>query len=76
MADDEQVNDGRVQSDVRAEEEAAKAAAGTTAVERAKESGDNLDTLTKDQLLQEAERRGVEVKTSGTKDEILAALRS
>jgi hypothetical protein len=58
------VNDGRVQSDVRAEQ--AAAAAG---------QGDGLDDLTKDELLQEAEDRGVEVKTSATKAEILAALR-
>jgi branched-subunit amino acid aminotransferase/4-amino-4-deoxychorismate lyase len=63
MADDV-VNDGRVQSDVRAEQAAAAA-----------EQGDGLDGLTKDELLQEAEDRGVEVKTSATKAEILAALR-
>jgi hypothetical protein len=63
MADDV-VNDGRVQSDVRAEQAAAAAA-----------EGDGLDDLTKDELLQEAEDRGVEVKTSATKAEILAALR-
>jgi hypothetical protein len=58
------VNDGRVQSDVRAEQ-AAKAAP----------VGDGLDDLTKDELLQEAEDRGIEVKTSATKAEILAVLR-
>jgi hypothetical protein len=58
------VNDGRVQSDVRAEQAAAAA-----------EQGDGLDDLTKDELLEEAEARGVEVKTSATKAEILAALR-
>jgi hypothetical protein len=58
------VNDGRVQSDVRAEQ-AADAA----------EQGDGLDDLTKDELLQEAEARGVWVKTSMSKAEILAALR-
>jgi branched-subunit amino acid aminotransferase/4-amino-4-deoxychorismate lyase len=56
---------GRVQSDVRAEQ--AAAAAG---------QGDGLDGLTKDELLEQAEDRGVEVKTSATKAEILAALRS
>jgi len=66
MADD-YVNDGRVQADVRAEE-AAKASKPAVA-------GDGLDGKTKDQLLEEAEARGVEVKTSATKDEILAALR-
>jgi hypothetical protein len=55
---------GRVPSDVRAEQAAAAA-----------EQGDGLDDLTKDELLQEAEDRGVEVKTSATKAEILAALR-
>jgi hypothetical protein len=53
---------GRVQSDVRAEQAAA-------------EQSDGLDDLTKDELLQEAEARGVEVKTSASKAEILAALR-
>ena len=66
MAED-QVFDGRVQSDVRAEE-AARA-------NRPADVGDGLDGKTKDQLLEEAEARGVEVKTSATKDEILAALR-
>jgi hypothetical protein len=61
---DDVVNDGRVQSDVRAEQAAAAA-----------EQGDGLDDLTKDELLQEAEDRGVEVKTSASKAEILAALR-
>jgi hypothetical protein len=61
---DDLVNDGRVQSDVRAEQAAAAA-----------EQGDGLDGLTKDELLQEAEDRGVEVKTSASKAEILAALR-
>jgi hypothetical protein len=64
---------GLAQHDVRAE---AAARNQGSAVERAASSGDNLDTLTKDQLLQEAEARGVEVKTSATKDEILAALRT
>jgi hypothetical protein len=67
---DEQVNDGRVQADVRAEE-AAKAAKATTS----EPAGDGLDDRTKDELLEEAEARGVEVKTSATKAEILAALR-
>jgi hypothetical protein len=58
------VNDGRVQSDVRAEQ-AAKAAP----------VGDGLDDLTKDELLEAAEARGVEVKASASKAEILAALR-
>jgi hypothetical protein len=61
------INDGRVQADVRAKE-AAKASKPAAA-------GDGLDGRTKDQLLEEAETRGVEVKTSATKDEILAALR-
>ena len=39
-------------------------------------AGDGLDDLTKDELLQEAEARGVEVKTSASKADILAALRS
>jgi hypothetical protein len=52
---------GRVQSDVRAEAEAAE--------------DDGLDGLTKDELLEAAEARGVEVKTSASKAEILAALR-
>ncbi len=36
---------------------------------------EQLENLTKDELLEEAERRGVEVKTSATKTEIAAALR-
>ena len=55
---------GRVQSDVRAEQAAA-----------ASEQGDGLDDLTKDELLEAAQARGVEVKTSASKAEILAALR-
>lgn len=55
---------GRVQSDVRAEQAAAAAA------------DDGLDGMTKDELLEEAEARGVEVKTSASKAEILAALRA
>lgn len=39
------------------------------------DAGDGLDGRTKDELLQEAEARGVEVKTSSTKDEILKTLR-
>jgi hypothetical protein len=64
------VNDGRVQSDVRAEQAAAAA-----------EQGDGLDEKTKDELLEEVERREREqdvdlgVKSSATKAEILAALR-
>jgi hypothetical protein len=61
---DDYVNDGRVQSDIRAEQAAAAAA-----------EGDGLDGLTKDELLEAAEARGVEVKTSASKAEILAALR-
>jgi hypothetical protein len=34
----------------------------------------DLDQMTKDELLAEAERRGVEVKSSDTKAEIIAAL--
>ena len=58
------VHDGRVQSDVRAEQAAAAA-----------EQGDGLGDLTKDELLEAAEDRGVEVRTSASKAEILAALR-
>jgi hypothetical protein len=61
MAD---VNDGRVQADVRAEQAAAAAA-----------EGDGLDGRPKDELLEAAAARGVEVKTSASKAEILAALR-
>lgn len=60
-----QPGDPRVSSDVAAEQAAA-----------ASQPGDGLDGLTKDQLLGEAEARGVEVRTSATKTEILAALRS
>jgi hypothetical protein len=37
---------------------------------------DGLGDLTKDELLQEAEARGVEVRTSAPKAEILAAVRA
>lgn len=36
----------------------------------------DLDAMTKDELIAEAERRGVEVKSSETKAEILAALKA
>lgn len=71
MADDI-VNDGRVQSDVRAEEAARAATKGGQA--KATPPA-NLDDWTKDELLAEAEARGVEVKPSATKQEIVAALR-
>lgn len=59
---------GASQHDLRMEAQA-NAASGSA------DQGDGLDSLTKDQLLEEAEARGVEVKTSSTKDEILKALR-
>lgn len=59
-----QPGDPRVASDVAAELAAA-----------AQQADDGLDALTKDELLEVAEERGVEVKTSATKAEILAALR-
>ena len=40
------------------------------------ESGDGLDAMTKDELLAEAQARGVEVNSSMTKDEIKAAIRA
>jgi hypothetical protein len=60
MAD---VNDGRVQADVRAEQAAADAS-----------EGDGLDDLTKDEL-RDRLPEGVEVPASATKAELLAALR-
>lgn len=60
---------GRAPYDV-AIEEAAKAAG-----KGAQPSGDGLDELSKDELLEQAEQRGVEVRTSATKAEILTALR-
>jgi hypothetical protein len=39
-------------------------------------STDPLDGMTKEQLLAEAEKRGVEVKPTQSKDEILAALKA
>jgi diphthamide biosynthesis methyltransferase len=70
---------GIVQADVRAEEEAAGRAQvdSNPAADPVGDqtSGDGLDSLTKDELLQEAENRGVEVKTSASKADILAALR-
>lgn len=38
------------------------------------DAGRDLDKMTKDELLAEAERRGVEVKASDTKAEIVKAL--
>jgi hypothetical protein len=64
---------GLAQSDVRAEQ--AAAAGRASAPQADQPAGDSLDNLTKDQLLEEAERRGVEVKTSASKAEILDALR-
>jgi hypothetical protein len=43
--------------------------------DQANQQAASLDNMTKDELLQEAEARGVEVKTSASKDEILRALR-
>jgi len=40
------------------------------------ENSPDLDGMTKDQLIAEAERRGVEVRSSDTKAEIVAALRA
>jgi hypothetical protein len=62
---------GRAPTDVAAEV-AAKAAKATSAPVE----GDGLDAKTKDELLEEAEARGVEVKTSASKAEILTALRA
>jgi len=39
-------------------------------------SVDPLDSMTKEQLLAEAEKRGVDVKPAQSKDEILAALKA
>jgi hypothetical protein len=57
-------SDPRVASDVLAEQA------------RAAEQSDGLDGFTKDQLLTEAEQRGVEVKASASKAEVLAAVRA
>lgn len=62
---------GRAPTDVAAERAAAAASKGGSAPSK----GDGLDDKTKDELLEEAEARGVEVKTSASKAEILAALR-
>jgi hypothetical protein len=59
----EHINDGRVQSDVRAEAEAADVP-----------DDDGLDALTKDEL-RDRLPEGVEVPASATKAELLAALR-
>ena len=40
------------------------------------EASSDLDKMTKDELLAEAEKQGVEVKSSDTKAEILAALKA
>jgi hypothetical protein len=64
---------GLCQMDVRNE---IAAGADPEASLQARASGDGLDGMTKDELLEEAEARGVEVKTSASKAEILAALRA
>jgi hypothetical protein len=61
--------DPRVPVDVRREQEERAAAEQAHAA-------DGLGDLTKDQLLAEAERRGIDVKTSASKAEILAAVRA
>lgn len=61
---------GASQHDLRMEAEAAQAS-----VPASQPAADGLDGKTKDELLVEAEARGVDVKTSSTKDEILKALR-
>lgn len=50
-----------------------QAAPEQASVERSVET--DLDSMTKDELIAEAQRRGVEVKSSDTKAEILAALK-
>lgn len=45
-------------------------------VENGGEGAADLDKMTKDELVAEAEKRGVEVKASDTKAEILAALKA
>jgi hypothetical protein len=61
--------DPRAPADVRREQEEA-------AARQAEQDADGLSDKTKDELLEEAERRGVEVRTSATKAEILAAVRA
>jgi hypothetical protein len=56
-------SDPRAISDVRAEQA------------RAAEQADRLDSMTKPELLAEADARQVQVPSGATKDEILAALR-
>ena len=62
------------QADVQAVKASGQNADGTPA--QPADAGDGLDGMTKDELLQEAEARGVEVKTSASKAEILDALRA
>lgn len=65
---------------VRKAERAEVVAAGQDGAEARKSGGqgsqDPLDTMTKEQLLEEAEKRGVEVKPAMSKAEILAALKA
>jgi len=49
--------------------------AGAAGEQPAATAGDELDSMTKDQLIDEAASRGVEVNTAMTKDEIKAAIR-
>lgn len=60
---------GRAPYDVAIERAAAKGS------QPAAPAGDGLDDKTKDELLVVAEERGVEVRTSASKAEILAVLR-
>lgn len=65
----EVVNDPEEQANTGSEADQAEIKAGASA-------GDDFSDMTKDELLAEAERRKVEVKSSMTKAEIVEALRA
>jgi hypothetical protein len=73
MGQDEKDRLGRELAEARAQDELVAARAATMARWT---PDDVLDTYDKPQLLQEAELRQVEVRTSASKDKIIAALKA
>ncbi|WP_201829584.1 hypothetical protein [Microvirga zambiensis] len=81
---DELEAEGAVRKASKGEVAEAQAVAGASASGRARRSvqptgsseADPLDSMTKEQLLEEAKTRGVDVKPAQSKDEILSALKS
>jgi hypothetical protein len=81
---DELEAEGAVRKASKGEIAEAQALADASASQRTRRStqpsgappADPLDSMTKEQLLEEAKTRGVEVKPAQSKDEILAALKA